>query len=115
LTDGYIRKERFQSTPPVWGATNFIAMAPQRRAYFNPRPPCGGRRAGRWEVAWGDLFQSTPPVWGATLPGYGHARSSVISIHAPRVGGDGLADHAHFALQISIHAPRVGGDSKNCQ
>ena len=34
----------FQSTPPVWGATREIRELQQRHQYFNPRPPCGGRR-----------------------------------------------------------------------
>ena len=35
--------------------------------YFNPRPPCGGRRDGFpfYGSSW--VFQSTPPVWGATI------------------------------------------------
>ena len=33
-----------------------------------------------------------------------------ISIHAPRVGGDGGGGEVFDLLEISIHAPRVGGD-----
>ena len=58
----------FQSTPPVWGATE-----------------------GRKTVTRRVVFQSTPPVWGAT---------ELLIILLIR-------------LLISIHAPRVGGDSKN--
>ena len=37
--------------------------------------------------------------------------SKVISIHAPREGGDrGLEDHPGVK-HISIHAPREGGDA----
>ena len=102
---------KFQSTPPVWGATDRPDPAAVRRwisihaprvggdgsdyvgclpaVYFNPRPPCGGR----------------PRECGGDVCGPG------ISIHAPRVGGD--QGQAVFSLQdfISIHAPRVGGDS----
>ena len=79
--------------------------------YFNPRPPCGGRHT--MTVHWGAYF--------------------LISIHAPRVGGDRpprflLTDNPPFQSTppvwgatsgsfwivcqnaISIHAPRVGGD-----
>ena len=56
---------KFQSTPPVWGATLF--------------PP---RSASLW------TFQSTPPVWGATIHHVEHGGVAGISIHAPRVGGD---------------------------
>ena len=37
------------------------------RAYFNPRPPCGGRQTGGEIMSLYDIaFQSTPPVRGAT-------------------------------------------------
>ena len=40
----------------------------------------------------------------------------MISIHAPREGGDLLRSRQGAAGQyISIHAPREGGDSKDAQ
>ena len=37
---------------------------------------------------------------------------TLISIHAPREGGDiAVVDHALKLLRISIHAPREGGDA----
>ena len=35
----------------------------------------------------------------------------MISIHAPREGGDDLVKVVHDAVDISIHAPREGGDA----
>ena len=35
----------------------------------------------------------------------------MISIHAPREGGDGMPADAIAILKISIHAPREGGDT----
>ena len=35
--------------------------------YFNPRPPCGGRRYISDVWADGSKFQSTAPVWGPTF------------------------------------------------
>ena len=58
--------ESFQSTHPVWGATDVLATA-------SPGEP---------------IFQSTHPVWGATTERIARATSSCISIHAPRVGCD---------------------------
>ena len=56
---------------------------------FNPRPPRGGRLS--------DII---------TIYRY-----LIISIHAPREGGDANRSSAHTArLHISIHAPREGGD-----
>ena len=102
----------FQSTPPVWGATSAWTMGLPLRQNFNPRPPWGGRR----------LRPQACPCPTAT-----------ISIHAPRVGGDDRGGHGRYApvpfqstppvwgatlvfvitsdlCNISIHAPRVGGD-----
>ncbi len=139
----------------MWGATAATIAVPQMSAYFNPRPPCGGRpdhpspRAGRsisihaprvggdvmirTLINGRELFQSTPPVWGATLclslirpqlhqfqstpPVWGATYAGnkcgvivLISIHAPRVGGDRHLLHDKVHHGISIHAPRVGGD-----
>ena len=101
----------FQSTPPAWGATLPKFPSASRPMRFNPRPPRGGR-----------------------LPHlHGFLGDHVVSIHAPRVGGDlrgvdlspdGLlfqstppawgatrfAPHAFDGNCVSIHAPRVGGD-----
>ena len=56
---------------------------------FNPRPPRGGRPNGIKSAF----------------------SSAVISIHAPREGGDGDHHlHGDLCFQISIHAPREGGD-----
>ena len=87
LTD---RQKKFQSTPPVWGAT-----ATKKELYLQARISIHAPRVG------GDN-----PSQGKRPVRY------QISIHAPRVGGDeenpgGLGK----SPDISIHAPRVGGDS----
>ena len=69
---------RFQSTLPVWGAT-------ESGAFGDPT----------------NLFQSTLPVWGATRPALPQHAGQPISIHAPRVGSDLPAGehgvpHEHF-------------------
>ena len=104
-------QREFQSTLPVWGATDRITYLGMKyvisihaprvgsdpdgegfllgKIYFNPRSPCGERlhRAGDT---------------GAYL---------AISIHAPRVGSDNqMLAVAGRAECISIHAPRVGSD-----
>ena len=60
---------RFQSTRPVWGATDGGSVEPVVRR-----------------------FQSTRPVWGATRRRPSAGASPAISIHAPRVGRD---DRSH--------------------
>ena len=79
-------------------------------AYFNPRPPRGGRLPDYKSVGGVSLFQSTPPARGATNL---HRRSQckfMISIHAPREGGDRDFKSMDKRVVISIHAPREGGD-----
>ena len=81
-------RAQFQSTPPMRGATCQHLLrrprygisihaphaggdpqprrSPGHQFYFNPRPPCGGRRARlRWN-SHNFRFQSTPPMRGAT-------------------------------------------------
>ena len=61
-----VKKDEFQSTRPVWGATT----------------------KGYVYLTISGLFQSTRPVWGATASALWVAVSVDISIHAPRVGRD---------------------------
>ena len=60
-------------------------------AYFNPRPPRGGRL--KKSTKFSDCF--------------------LISIHAPREGGDRINFRATGGAVISIHAPREGGDYRH--
>ena len=114
---GHIIFARFQSTLPVRGATVHRGklgadprisihapragsdhpqpMLPRWCMHFNPRSPCGERRAVRFAARLTDSFQSTLPVRGATRrPKRTYQRDETISIHAPRAGSDGLRDGA---------------------
>ena len=62
----FLLNSGFQSTRPVWGATNKYKVA--------------------LKTNW---FQSTRPVWGATLSFNLLLIPIAVSIHAPRVGRDG--------------------------
>ena len=84
----WYRLKRFQSTPPARGATPRQRSDGCRTGYFNPRPPRGGRLGRRNCVHTCDL----------------------ISIHAPREGGDRISGGRQHHRVISIHAPREGGD-----
>ena len=58
------------------------------------------------------IFQSTPPARGATQLRHKLQSMHIISIHAPREGGDHDLGRVQKALgHISIHAPREGGDA----
>ena len=85
----YLRTNfEFQSTRPIWGATERGATFSCKQHYFNPRAPYGARhrsgagstgsanfnprapygaRPGRWAGRLVQVqFQSTRPIWGAT-------------------------------------------------
>ena len=64
------------------------APSPARR-YFNPRTPCGVRPHSRQNQAKRSKFQSTHPVRGATTYLFWQKKKIIyISIHAPRAGCD---------------------------
>ena len=116
------------------GATEVSSLHAVQALHFNPRPPCGGRPFLFFSTVLVQiLFQSTPPVRGATGSPSTINLILLISIHAPRAGGDAIrgrpggysfyfnprppcggrlrAVHGPVRLYgISIHAPRAGGD-----
>ena len=80
----------FQSTPPARGATRSGHTCQRTSNNFNPRPPRGGRRYDAYSTNSVYLFQSTPPARGATVVLALVDAELLISIHAPREGGDGV-------------------------
>ena len=124
---------RFQSTPPLRGATGSpmskheamvisihapLAGGDSRRRRnsdgagdFNPRPPCGGRQRTDTVQTGNSEFQSTPPLRGATASPLKINLDIIISIHAPLAGGDRLHPRPLCGRAISIHAPLAGGDT----
>ena len=77
---------------------------------FNPRAPCGARRAKSPGVLPSTLFQSTRPVWGATNPFDVTKREMQFQSTRPVWGATGCAGCHSPHLSVSIHAPRVGRD-----
>ena len=77
---------------------------------FNPRPPCGGRHGSEIRSRGRLRFQSTPPVWGATKAWEASLRRGVFQSTPPVWGATGQLLDVGDELVISIHAPRVGGD-----
>ena len=104
------------------------------QTYFNPLPPCGGRRRRDGKLrryicisihsprAGGDLavqrplsgvqgFQSTPPVRGETDMSCS-VFAPMLFQSTPPVRGETDVIRVHLVpLVISIHSPRAGGDS----
>ena len=60
------RKEEFQSTLPLRGATVTCIVIRLRPSYFNPRSPYGERHPYRYLRYKIGTFQSTLPLRGAT-------------------------------------------------
>ena len=124
---------RFQSTPPMQGATGdrqpvlphaWVSIhAPyagsdgnkrkiQNSLYsFNPRPLCRERPYGYGNCDGNTWFQSTPPMQGATACLCMEERSISVSIHAPYAGSDPSAFTFPLDQGVSIHAPYAGSDS----
>ena len=126
---------KFQSTRPVWGATNYIMffLRKQQISIHAPRVGrdpltmaivivCGGFQSTR--PVWGATclsqglclspwrFQSTRPVWGATLyTTFNFIASKYFNPRAPCGARLILIFCAVDIALISIHAPRVGRDS----
>ena len=131
-------RQRFQSTRPVWGATNWSSYqftrkgvsihaprvgrdsiyrhASPRSKRFNPRAPCGARQRTITETDGTLKFQSTRPVWGATIYSAATKRDQAFQSTRPVWG----ATVGHVGIvsgrDVSIHAPRVGRDQQGgCQ
>ena len=78
-------------------------------SYFNPRPPCGGRLPPVAKCRRQPHFNPRPPCGGRLdlrLPGQ---LQPLISIHAPRVGGDGLLYRQAHASGDFNPRPPCGG------
>ena len=111
MVDGdVVKKYKFQSTLPAWGATltpaclsspitisihaprmgSDVSLRPFYRLplHFNPRSPHGERQE-KDQSEWVTIpFQSTLPAWGATTSLSRYHSAFCISIHAPRMGSD---------------------------
>ena len=126
-------RQSFNPRPPRGGRPSASGRR-LRRTGFNPRPPRGGRRLDDLTGAADPEFQSAPPARGATggcagsrvlhrgfnprPPRGGRlaeerqtVQVSIVSIRAPRAGGD-LRRRVHRLGDrlVSIRAPRAGGD-----
>ena len=103
----------FNPRPPRGGRLAHCASGP-RWPYFNPRPPRGGRLLPWAWCTCTSAFQSTPPARGATLFVTVHNHlHQVISIHAPREGGDRIKRDTREISRISIHAPARGATNSD--
>ena len=79
----------FQSTLPVWGATDNGSLSGISGEVSIHAPRVGSDLPIINNLVPGARFQSTLPVWGATQPRFDHPIENHVSIHAPRVRSDG--------------------------
>ena len=89
LTKSFEGPSNFNPRPPCGGRLGlFLDCLP--KCHFNPRPPCGGRRrsARIWQMGI-RYFNPRPPCGGRRPIWISRPSTTGISIHAPRVGGDG--------------------------
>ena len=121
---------------PRVGRDHMGSPSAQMTSYFNPRAPCGARRARREKRKVQKNISIHAPRVGRDAPRDDAQRDNTyfnprapcgarlnyldingvdknISIHAPRVGRDLRSENQRrHNPTISIHAPRVGRDSK---
>ena len=98
----------FQSTPPAWGATEPHLRRTATHG-FQSTPPAWGATNSGILYPLRSLFQSTPPAWGATPDARGLYQGQMVSIHAPRVGGDAQrASTSSSAWSFNPRPPRGG-------
>ena len=99
------RGRAFQSTHPVWGATQVPRRGGAGRGFQSTHPVWGATSVVQPVIPPTAAFQSTHPVWGATYIGSCPILFVVISIHAPRVGCD-LAGQIEIDSEVHFN-PRT--------
>ena len=111
---GYTKAQvlKFQSTRPLRGATREHGGAVGGGQYFNPRAPCGARRACSWSWPRYANFNPRAPCGARRGGSSAQPRHLLISIHAPLAGRDRRYPRDSCSISISIHAPLAGRDPK---
>ena len=103
----------FNPRPPCGGRRASVP-AFCRGSDFNPRPPCGGRL---WRVQCklcGAVFQSTSSVWRTTKEDDMSKALTTISIHVLRVEDDTTWQGCPLFLQNFNPRPPCGGRPRRC-
>ena len=104
------RFSTFQSTPPARGATAILVDSHHICSNFNPRPPRGGRPCDKKISLGGRYFNPRPPRGGRHAATSTVRRVSHFNPRPPRGGRLGSYKEEMSSKLISIHAPREGGD-----
>ena len=121
----------FQSTSSAWRTTHPAALSlgpepisihvlrveddrgkfrkGQKKRYFNPRPPCGGRHRRDYTATVPTAFQSTSSVWRTTECRCFSSKSKKISIHVLRVEDDAFSAPRLYWTPYFNPRPPCGG------
>ena len=101
----------FNPRPPRGGRPTPSSTLVMWTGHFNPRPPRGGRPDSDATMVDCETFQSTPPARGATRAFlYAPARHQIFQSTPPARGATVTTILNSGIPVISIHAPREGGD-----
>ena len=100
----------FQSTPPVWGATCLSCEVFPRRLDFNPRPPCGERPPYVIFCSGKSDFNPRPPCGERLCSVDSKTPAGIFQSTPPVWGATRICFQFQLEEYISIHAPRVGSD-----
>ena len=103
-------KTLFQFTLPAWRATRARISAITRYLIFNSRSLYGERHLSESGYYRWLSFQFTLHAWRATKSICISKAPFYFSIHAPRMGSDGIFQLVLHRFEFSIHAPRMGSD-----
>ena len=95
----------FLSTPSARRATPASRCTFHPTAHFYPRPPRGGRRTSSARQQGTMQFLSTPSARRATRQIFHRAVGELISIHALREEGDGVAIVVAQAVDVFLSTP----------
>ena len=110
------KDRQFQSTPPARGATTVAAEAKAANIISIHAPREGGDPYTKRTKPKTKPFQSTPPARGATIAWRTHdAKDWDFNPRPPRGGRQQRPYKPTYLLIISIHAPREGGDAELAQ
>ena len=100
----------FQSTLPLRRATRMAWVYAWNSIHFNPRSPCGERRAARMDILVRVLFQSMLPLRRATCAACGSKLAWVFQSTLPLRRATRLVQGVRAYRHISIHAPLAESD-----
>ena len=102
----------FQSTPPARGATGLLDGNARENLDFNPRPPRGGRHPPNISIVPHPLISIHAPREGGDLSTGMTPKPTIFQSTPPARGATVVFCNVRIGFFISIHAPREGGDRK---